>query len=160
MTSPVAAWHDEHEQFLQLLAQLQRELDVFHGAERPNYELMLDVIRRLREAGERGHHRREEAAFERLAARDPDVRLRLNRLRQEHRVLVHAGEVLAGHLDAILNGAIVPRAAVETAAATYLVYYGNHIAKEEEDVLPRAAASLTAADWQAVAAAAPGSLQQ
>jgi hemerythrin-like domain-containing protein len=89
------------------------------------------------------------------------MRLRLARLKQEHRVIAHAGEVLAGHLDAILNGAVVPRAQVETAAATYLVYYGNHIAKEEEDVLPRAAAALTAGDWQAVAAAPPReSLQQ
>ena len=158
--NPVAAWHDEHAHFLQLLGELQRELDVFHGAERPNYELMLEVIRRLRELGDRQHHPREEAAFERLAARDPDMRLRLNRLRQEHRVIARAGEVLAEQLDAILNGAVVPRAHVETAAATYLVYYGNHIAKEEEDVLPRAAAALTPADWQAVAAAGPASLQQ
>jgi hypothetical protein len=56
---------------------------------------------------------------------------------------------------------VVPRAQVETAAATYLIYYGNHIAKEEEDVLPRAAAALTEGDWQAVAAAPPReSLQQ
>ena len=73
--NPVAAWHDEHAYFLQLLEQLQRELD------------------------DRQHHPREEAAYGRLAARDPDV-------------------------------------------------------------LPRAAASLTAQDWQAVSAAAPGSLQQ
>ncbi len=158
--NPVAAWHDEHAYFLELLGQLQRELDVFHGAERPNYELMLEVIRRLRELGDRQHHPREEAAFERLAARDPDMRLRLNRLRQEHRVIAQAGEVLAEQLDAILNGAVVPRARVETAAATYLVYYGNHIAKEEEDVLPRAAAALTPEDWRAVAAAGPASLQQ
>jgi branched-chain amino acid transport system ATP-binding protein len=39
------------------------------------------------------------------------------------------------------------------AAATYLVYYGNHIAKEEELVLPRAADVLTAADWKAVRSA-------
>jgi hypothetical protein len=30
------------------------------------------------------------------------------------------------------------------------VYYGNHIAKEEEDVLTRAAGFLTAEDWDAV----------
>jgi len=133
---------------------------VFHGAERPNYELMLEVILRLRELGDRQHHPREEVAFERLTARDPDMQLRLNRLRQEHRVIAQAGEVLAEQLDAILSGAVLPRAHVEMAAATYLVYYGNHIAKEEEDVLPRAAAALTPADWRAVAAAGPASLQQ
>jgi len=53
-------------------------------------------------------------------------------------------------LRAIVGGAIVPRAEVEIAAATYLVYYGNHIALEEEDVLPRAAKVLKEEDWAAV----------
>lgn len=81
---------------VELLAQLQRELDVFHGGERPNYDLILDIIRRLREAGDRGHHRREDAAFARLAAREPDTDLRLARLRQEQEedVLPRAAAVL------------------------------------------------------------------
>lgn len=158
--NPVAAWHHEHAHFLQLLQQLQQQLDVFHGAERPNYELMLDLIRQLRELGDRQHHPREDAAFERLARRAPDMQLQLERLRQEHRVIAQAGQTLAERLEAVLAGALVPRAHVESAAATYLVYYGSHIAKEEQEVLPRAAALLTPADWQAVAAAGPASLQQ
>jgi hemerythrin-like domain-containing protein len=70
-------------------------------------------------------------------------------------VIAHAGEALLSHLDAILGGAVVPRAEVETAVATYLVYYGNHIAKEEEDVLARAASLLGPEDWAAVKDATP-----
>ena len=47
------------------------------------------------------------------------------------------------------------RAEVEMAAATYLVFYGNHIAKEEEDVLSRAAQSLADEDWDDVRRAVP-----
>ena len=36
-----------------------------------------------------------------------------------------------------------------------LVYYGNHIAKEEEDVIGAAAETLTAEDWAAVRHAVP-----
>lgn len=154
MASAVARWHEEHEHFRRLLQLLQQELDVFHGAERPNYELMLDIIRQLRELGDGQHHPREDAAFERLVARQPDMLLPLNRLRQEHRVIVQAGEVLARQLDAILNGLFVPRVELEMAAATYLVYFTSHIAREEEDILPLAAEALTPADWQAVIAAA------
>ena len=68
-------------------------------------------------------------------------------------VIANAGEALRDQLQAILDGAIVPRAAVEVAAATYLVYYGNHIAREEEDVLVRAAKELTGDDWEAVRSA-------
>jgi len=44
---------------------------------------------------------------------------------------------------------------VEMAAATYLVYYGSHIAKEEEGVLAHAARALGPEDWAAVQAAVP-----
>jgi len=155
MANPVAAWHAEHVYFRRLLHLLQRQVDLFHTGERPNYELMLEIIEYLHLFSDRLHHPREDVAFERLARRYPDMQLQLARLRQEHRVIAQAGEKLLEYLNAILGGAVVPRAEVEMAAATYLVYYGNHIAKEEEDVLSRAAEALTPQDWQAVAAAAP-----
>jgi hemerythrin-like domain-containing protein len=83
------------------------------------------------------------------------MELALARLGQEHRVIAHAGETLLKLLNEILGDAIVQRAEVEVAAATYLVYYGNHIAREEEDVLSRAAQALTPEDWEAVRSAAP-----
>jgi len=152
-SAPVAQWHAEHQYFGRLLGLLQQELDKFHRGERPDYELMLDVVAYLRDYTDRYHHPREDAAFARLAARCRDLKLDLGRLAQEHRVLARAGETLRGHLEAILVGALVQRSEVEVAAATYLVYYGNHIAKEEELVLPRAAEMLKPADWQAVRSA-------
>lgn len=152
---PVNAWHAEHACFRRLLAVLQAQLAAFHGGERPNYELMLDIVSSLREYADRFHHPSEDVAFDRLAQRAPELALPLAQLKQEHRVIARAGQALVGHLEAILEGAVVPRAEVEMAAATYLVYYGNHIAKEEEDVLARAAALLGPEDWAAVMDAAP-----
>jgi hemerythrin-like domain-containing protein len=152
MSGPLALWHTEHVYFRRLLELLQRELDAFHRAERPNYELMLDVVAYLREYSDQLHHPREDAAFERLAPRCPDIKLDLARLSQEHRVIARAGETLRQHLENILAGGLAQRAEVEVAAATYLVYYGNHIAKEDEIVLPRAAQLLSPADWDAIKA--------
>jgi len=152
---PVAAWHAEHAYFGKLLRLLQREVDVFHTGERPNYQLMLDVISYLREYGDRFHHPREDAAFMRLKVRCPELDLPLARLRQEHGVIARAGDTLSELLRAIVDGALVSRAEVEMAAAMYLVYYGNHIAKEEEDVVDRAAQVLGEADWEAIRAAIP-----
>lgn len=153
--NPIAAWHEEHVYFNQLLHLLQREVDVFHTGARPNYELMYDIVSYLREYGDRFHHPREDVAFARLASHCPDMSLALARLEQEHRVIAQAADTLLRHIEAILGGAVVSRAEVEMAAATYLVYYGNHLAKEEEDVLTRAALHLTREDWEAVKAAAP-----
>ncbi len=155
MADPVAAWHAEHEYFGRLLAMLQRQLDVFHTGERPNYELMLDIVSYLRDYSDASHHPREDVAFLRLGRHCPDLALMLARLAQEHRVIALAGETLRDLLQGVVDGAVVSRAEVEVAAATYLVYYGNHIAKEEEDVLSRAAASLTRGDWEDVRNAVP-----
>jgi len=155
MNVPIAAWHTEHVYFNQLLRLLQKQLDLFHHGEQPNYELVQDIVSYLREYTDKTHHPREDVAFARLARHCPEIELVLARLGQEHRVIAHAGDTLLGMLRAILGGAVIERGAVEVVVATYLVYYGNHIAKEEEDVLPRAAKVLTAEDWEAVRNAVP-----
>jgi hemerythrin-like domain-containing protein len=150
MTDPIAAWHTEHVYFNQLLGMLQKQLDKFHRGDQPNYELMLDIVSYLRDYSDAFHHPREDVAFARLAGKCPDMELILARLEQEHRVIAHAGEVLRKLVQGVVDGSVIPRAEVEVAAATYLVYYGNHIAKEEEDVLTRAAGVLTKEDWEKV----------
>ena len=155
MATPVQAWHDEHMEFEALLNELQRQVDIFHAGGRPDYERMLQVLSTLRERGDRSHHPREDVAFARLAKRCPDLALELARLQQEHRVIARAGEALRGQIAAIVDGAFVPRAEVEAAAATYLVYYRSHIEHEEREILGRAASALSAEDWEAVRAAAP-----
>ena len=125
--NPIAAWHEEHVYFSQLLQLLQREVDVFHTAGRPNYELMFDIVSYLREYSDQYHHPREDEAFARLAKRCPDMELPLARLAQVHGVFAQSGETLLRQIDQIVDGSYVPREEVEAAAATYLVYYNNHI---------------------------------
>jgi len=153
--SGLSAWHADHDNFRGMLDELRGELDVFHRGARPDYEHMCQIVTSLREYGDEVHHPREDVAFARLALRCPDMALPLARLQQEHRVIAQAGQKLLEQIEAILGGALVPRTELEVALATYLVYYGNHIAKEEEDVLSRAAQHLTAEDWAAVRAAVP-----
>lgn len=151
----VAQWHAEHRRFEELLDRLHRELDLFATGERPNYTLMMEILTYLTEYCDRVHHPREDAAFERLERRCPELALPLARLRQEHRVIAHAGDTLRKQLASILDGAYVPRAQVEVSAATYLVYYRRHIAQEETEILARAQAALSPEDWAAVRLAVP-----
>ena len=141
--------------FGRLLGRLQRELDLFAVGERPNYALMLDILTYLGEFCDRVHHRREDVAFACLARRFPELELPLARLQQEHRVIAHVGEALRAQIAAIVECAFAPRAEVEAAAATYLVYYRSHIEHEEREIVGRAASALSDEDWEAVRAAAP-----
>ncbi len=155
MADPLASWHDEHANFAQLLDLLEIQANAFHGGAPPNYELMSDIVEYLRAFGDRVHHRREDAAFDCLLARDPDLAPAIRRLLQEHRVIAAAGEQLAERIDEAVDDVMFPREALEAAAATYLVYYRNHLVTEERRIIPRAAQLLTPEDWAAVALAVP-----
>ena len=155
VVDPVAAWRDEHDYFARLLRLLQKQVDVFHAGREPNYALMQDIVSYLREYSDRFHHPREDVAFERLTSYCPELELIVARLQQEHRVIAHAGATLLAHIQAALEGSILPREQLEVAAATYLIYYQNHIRTEETAILTRATQNLTAEDWEAVRAAVP-----
>jgi hemerythrin-like domain-containing protein len=152
MLDQLVVWHREHVRFAQLLDFLEQEMAAFHGGQHARYELMRDVVYYLHHFADHFHHPREDAAFARLAERDPGMRLAINRRLQEHRVIDMAGEALLKHLEDILEDTVIERATVEAAAGTYLVYYRHHLAAEETHVLPRAKQLLTPQDWEAVAA--------
>lgn len=157
MTDPKAIWHAEHVNFSRLLDLLEEQVAAFHRGERPNYELMSTILYYMRNFADRVHHPREDIAFARIADRNPEMQLVISRLRQEHRVIATAGEALLTRLNEAEGDVMAPRTALEAAAATYLVYYRNHISTEERDVMPRAAQILTQDDWAAVNAAVPAS---
>jgi len=156
MATPIAQWHEEHARFSRLLDLMEQQVAAFHAGEQPDYEVMQDIVHYLRHFADHFHHPREDAAFARLVERDDGVRLPVSRLVQEHRVIASAGAELLRRLDDIVAGAVIERAAVEAAAATYLVYYRHHLATEEAEILPRAAQLLTPGDWATVAAAVRG----
>jgi hemerythrin-like domain-containing protein len=155
MSEPVALWHGEHMRFARLLDFLERQMTAFNAGGHPNYELMRDAVHYLQHYANRFHHPREDVAFARIAEREPRMRLAIARLLQEHRVIDVAGAELLKYLEDILEDAMVAREKVESAAATYLVYYRHHLATEEAGVLPLATNVLTPDDWAAVAAAIP-----
>ena len=157
---PIERWHADHIYFRRLLDLLERQVDIFHVGAQPDYALMLDIIFYLRRFSDAIHHPREDAAFARLAALSPEMALPVARLAQEHRVIAHAGERLEHSLEQATGGSFIGRADIEALAATYLVYYRSHIAREEKDILPLAARVLGAQDWSSVEAAVPGGAEE
>lgn len=155
MLDHIKAWHEEHAYFRRLLKILQQEMDALACGDEADYQRMRDIVLYLREWGDECHHPREDEAFRRIAKLRPERSLAIARLKQEHRVIAHAGERLEHILDGVEAGEILARTEVELAVATFLLYYGNHISREEEDVLPLAATLLTPKDWDEITKAAP-----
>jgi hemerythrin-like domain-containing protein len=155
MNDPMTRWRAEHANFSALLDLLEGELAAFHDGGAPDYGLMLDILAYLRRFPDRFHHPREDVAVGFLLAHEPSLRLPVNRLLQEHRVIAVAGEDLERLLNQVIDGAVLSRVAVEAAAAIYLTYYRHHLATEDREILPRAGKLLTALEWRRVGEAAP-----
>jgi hemerythrin-like domain-containing protein len=156
MADPITVWHGEHVSFARLLDLLEKQVAIVQTGRQPKYALMREIVYYLRHFPDRFHHAREDVAFACLVAHDPGLELSINRVLQEHRVIAMAGEELLKYLnDVDSKASLMARAKLEAAAATYLVYYRDHLAKEEKEILPRAAQLLTQEDWAAVAAAVP-----
>src|SRR3970040_2458617 len=112
MSNSIVAWHADHARFARLLDMLEKEVVLFHSGEQPNYELMRDIVLWLRHYADGVHHPREDLAFERMVQRDPDLRIPVNRLLPEHRVIAYAGEALLERLEDAAHGGFPPRAAL------------------------------------------------
>ena len=150
--TPLAAWHTDHIHFASMLDLLEKQVSTFHQGEQPDYGLMATIIHYMRNYGDCVHHPREDVAYALLVDRDPGTRIIISRLLQEHRVIATVGAELLDRLREAQSEVVTSRAALEAAAAMYLVYYRNHLSTEEKQVMPRAARFLTEADWAEVAA--------
>jgi hemerythrin-like domain-containing protein len=146
---------DEH----QALAAMLRSLSMLlQHARRENQLPPFDVLRAMMfyidEFPERLHHTKEsELLFPRLRRRAPEMAEVLDRLDRDHA----AGERAIRDLEhALLAFEVMGesrRAAFEEATERYISAYLDHMAREENDVLPAAKRLLTAGDWDELDAA-------
>lgn len=150
MSNQIIKWKAEHAEFIRLLGILKSQIGLFHEQAEANYELMLDIVYYLTQFPDRFHHPREDIAFAKLVERDASARLRVRELTGEHKVIASSGKRLVEQLNGILAGAILEREAVEVDAATYIVYYRQHMAREEADLFPRLEDIFGSEDWKAV----------
>lgn len=153
--NPAAAWHVEHVYFNRLLDLLQGELELLRAGKRPNYGLMLDVAEYLQVHGDRYHHPREDAAYSFLAYRRDDLKPTLDKLREEHIVIARLGERLLRDLNEAVEGFAISRDDLIAVAGSYLIFYREHIALEETQILGVAESLLQPDDWHSVAQATP-----
>ena len=153
MNDPVAYWHEEHANFAKLLNLLEGQLNLFHRSQTPNYSLMLDIMCYMSHYPDLLHHPREDLAFGIVKQRIPALGGLVDELTSEHTIAVQNSTQLVSDLDSVVNGAILPRESVETPGREYIAHFRHHMAREEADLFPVVAKTLTAGDWAAIHAA-------
>ena len=150
--------HDEHRALSAVLSGLKElaRMAQLPGM-RPGFEVLRAMLYYIDEFPERVHHPKEdEHLFSRVIEREPAARPLIDELVQQHRT----GAVLVRDLEHALlefeQVGPVGAAAFASAVDKYARFQWEHMAKEEQELLPRAACCLTDADWEAIAAAFAG----
>lgn len=147
MNDPLAVWHEEHANFAKLLNLLEGQLNLFHRSQTPNYALMLDIMCYMTHYPDLLHHPREDRAFEMVKQRVPSLGWLVDELMAEHAVAIENSAKLVADLDSVVNGTILPREAVEAPGREYIEHFRHHMSREEADLFPIVAKTLTARDW-------------
>lgn len=147
MNPHIAKWKAEHVNFVRLLDLIDTQIALFHDGERPDYELMLDVMHYMTHYPDLYHHPREDLAFEAVFAREPAHRAIADELAAQHARIADAGTRLVRALGAIIDGVILPRATVEADAAEYSRFMRKHMQYEEAAIFPTADRVLDTKDW-------------
>ena len=153
MSDSIALWHAEHANFATLLDLLEGQLDLFHKGEKPDYELMLDIMFYMTDYSDVLHHPKEDLAFARIKEREVNARPLVDELTEQHARLKEFGDALVRALDDIVNGSITSRERVEVPGRAYIADFRSHMLKEETAILPLAAKLLRDRDWAAIDAA-------
>lgn len=135
------------------LAAMLRTLPLLLDAQRragttPDFGALRAMLFYVDEFPERLHHKKEsELLFPKLRALAPDLRETLNDLEADHGQGERAIRELQHTLLAWEQMGEARREKFELQLKTYTARYLRHMRREETEILPRAAAVFSAADW-------------
>lgn len=146
MSQHVIEWQREHANFVRLLELLEAQVELFQGGQRPDYDLMLDVMHYMTRYADRFHHAKEDLAFQRLGRHQPGVTAMAAALNRQHAEMAAAGARLVAELRAVMHGAMLPRQAVASQACDYAACLRRHIEREQREFYPLLA-HLRQEDW-------------
>jgi hemerythrin-like domain-containing protein len=152
MSDTLAQWHTDHLNFAKLLNILEAELDLFHGGDTPNYELMLDIMFYMTHYSDVLHHPREDLALAKIKERQASAGPLIDELTRQHVLIREWGEELVTDLDGVVNGSILSRERVEVPGRNYIANFRSHMQTEETEILPLAAKLLRDKDWSKIEA--------
>ena len=152
MANEIAKLKEDHVNFRKLLDLLEAQLDLFHRAEPPDYQLMTDILHYMTHYPDNFHHPKEDVIFSRLVERDSSAAQSVEELARQHHVIAESGASLHENLENVINGAVMLRQMIETPGLLYVTYYRTHMHKEESDLFVLADQLLRDDDWKKIKA--------
>lgn len=129
---------EDHRNMAIMLDLLSRQVDHIREGERPDYELIHDIMRYLTTYSDAVHHPKEDVLYAAMRAEQPELAAGLERVGPEHREIAERGDTLRNDVEAVASGAAVTRERIIEDATSYITTLRKHMAWEEEDLFRRA----------------------
>jgi hemerythrin-like domain-containing protein len=143
----------EHRNVEMLLAVLERELEIFDRAGRPDYEVIRAIISYFEVFPEVYHHPQEDLVFAKLELRDPAAAAKVGDLALEHQKGAQRLHRVAQAVDSVLADREIPRQNVDHIVRDFIEHQRYHIMMEDRDFFPAALKALEPQDWTEIASA-------
>ncbi len=130
--------HEDHRNMAVMLDLLDRETDHIRAGEKPDYELMHDIMRYMTVYSDAVHHPKEDVIYGAMKTQHPELAEGLERVEPEHEEIARLGETLRNDVEAVAAGAAVTRDRLVADATEYVTRLRDHIDWEEGDLFKRA----------------------
>jgi hemerythrin-like domain-containing protein len=140
----------DHRNMTRLLDVLRKELEAYRSGRTPDFDLLNSIMDYTLNYPDLCHHPKENLIYERMVARDPTAKSRVDDLLREHAQLGELTRKLAAALRNVSRDSEIPREWFEGIIESYLAANYRHIAAEEETFFPQAVLTLNQADWGAI----------
>ncbi|MDH3266325.1 MAG: hemerythrin domain-containing protein, partial [Gammaproteobacteria bacterium] len=129
---------EDHRNMAIILDLLSRQVDHIRDGEKPDYELIHDIMRYMTVYSDAVHHPKEDLLYTRMQAQEPKMAQGLELVEPEHQDIAALGLQLRNDIEAIASGAAVTRKRLIADATEYVQTLRKHMAWEEEDLFRRA----------------------
>lgn len=130
--------HEDHRNMSVMLDLLSQQVEHIRDGERPDYELIYDIMRYMTTYSDAVHHPKEDMLYSVMQAEQPEMAAGLERVAPEHQEIAERGERLRHDVEAVASGAAITRERVIEDASSYVRFLRQHMAWEEEDLFRRA----------------------
>ena len=144
--------HEDHINMSRIAALVAAELVAIEKGEKPDLNLLDDVMAYVTAYPDTFHHPTEDIVFAQLKRAAPEVRDDVDALLAEHGDLIATGRAFQRLVRAVEEEAVVTRAELLSKGRLYLDKLTAHMNKEEAGLFRLAADRLDQADWATIGA--------
>lgn len=128
--------HMDHINYSRLLNLLELQLDRHETDNKPDYLLMLDIMKYMINYPDIFHHPAEELLFAELEKVEDKDAATIEKLCEEHSTLAELAGELKEQLQNASTGHIMERRRILDAGRRYVDLYREHINLEEREIFP------------------------